>query len=289
MEEGGFIGVFDSGVGGLSVWSEIVRQLPHERTVYVADQAHVPYGCRSLDEVRAFAEGITRFLLDQGAAIIVVASNTASAAALYHLRKTFPRVPFVGMEPALKPAVERTGTGAVGVIATPATFQGELFTNLVKRCNGDVRLHSQACPGLVEVVEAGALDCTETESLLKSYLSPMIEADIDQLVLGCTHYPFLRPVIERLMGPGTTVIDPAPSVARQVANVLTQQGTRTAMASSTDSKPRCRHEADHIFYTSSDVAAFSHVIKQLLSPSLADRPVVRPVVWPADRMEMRVD
>ena len=152
------IGVFDSGVGGLSVWREVVRQLPHERTLYVADQAHVPYGSRSLAEVRGFAEGMTRFLVAQGATVIVIASNTTSAAALYYLRDLFPDVPFVGIEPAIKPAIERTRTGAVGVLATPATFQGELFANLVKRFTDEVWVLSQACPGLVDAVETVALD-----------------------------------------------------------------------------------------------------------------------------------
>ncbi len=277
MEDNGFIGVLDSGVGGLSVWREIVRRLPDERTVYVADQAHVPYGCRSLDEVRGFAEHITRFLLDRGCRIIVIASNTTSAAALHHLRDLFPDVPFVGMEPALKPAIERTRTNAVGVIATPATFQGGLFANLVKRYVKDVLLLSQACPGLVEAVEAGALDCNETQALLEGYLSPMIEADIDQLVLGCTHYPFLRPAIERLVGPDTAVIDPAPSVARRVAHVLNRQEARPP--SSIDSKPRAYRNGNHIFYTSSDVSAFTDLIMQLLTDSLTDRPNVRPFVW----------
>jgi glutamate racemase len=283
MGDSGFIGVFDSGVGGLSVWREIVRQLPHERTLYVADQAHVPYGCRSLGEVREFAEEITRFLLDRGAGVIVIASNTTSAAALYHLREIFPDVPFVGMEPALKPAIERTRSGAVGVIATPATFQGELFVNLVKRYTNDVWLFSQACPGLVDAVEAGALDCNETEALLEKYLSPMIEAEVDQLVLGCTHYPFLRPVIERLMGPGTAVIDPAPSIARQVAHVLTQREPKAACL--IDSKPGGHHDSHHTFYTSGDVAAFTRMIKQLLSPSLEDRPDVRAVSWRGELLE----
>ncbi len=285
MGDNGFIGVFDSGVGGLSVWREIVHQLPHERTIYVADQAHVPYGCRPLGEVREFAEEITRFLLDRGAGIIVLASNTTSAAALHHLRKVFPDVPFVGMEPALKPAIERTRTGAVGVIATPVTFQGELFTNLVKRYTEDVCLLSQACPGLVEAVEAGDLDCNETEAMLARYLSPMIEADVDQLVLGCTHYPFLRPVIERVMGPGTALIDPAPSVARQVAHVLSQQEKRTH--SSVDPQPSAYQNGRHVFYTSSDVPAFTHLIEELLAPSLTDRPDVRTLAWLTDRLEMQ--
>ncbi len=285
MGDGGFIGVFDSGVGGLSVWREIVRQLPHERTLYVADQAHVPYGCRSLDEVREFAEKITRFLLDQGARIIVIASNTTSAAALYHLRETFLDVPFVGMEPALKPAIEQTRTGTVGVIATHATFQGELFASLVKRCTEEVCLLSQACPGLVDAVEAGALDCHETEGLLERYLSPMMEAHVDQLVLGCTHYPFLRPAIERLMGPGTAVIDPAPAVARQVAHVLIQGEPKTP--SSIDPNPCGYNDGKHTFYTSGDVKAFTHRIAQLLGPTLEDRPDVRPVAWLADRLEVQ--
>ncbi len=140
------IGVFDSGVGGLSVWREIVRELPDVPTLYVADQAHVPYGPRPLEEVRRFAEGITRFLLAQGATVVVLACNTASAAALHHLRALFPQVPFVGMEPAVKPAVQRTRNGRVGVIATPATFQGELFASLLTRFGQDAR-HPAGLPG----------------------------------------------------------------------------------------------------------------------------------------------
>ncbi|RME36964.1 MAG: glutamate racemase [Thermoflexia bacterium] len=172
------IGVFDSGVGGLSVWREIVRELPGVPTLYVADQAHVPYGPRPLEEVRRFAEGITRFLLAQGATVVVLACNTASAAALHHLRALFPQVPFVGMEPAVKPAVQRTRNGRVGVIATPATFQGELFASLLTRFGRDARVLPQVCPGLVEAVEAGALEAPETEALLRSCLAPLLAAGI---------------------------------------------------------------------------------------------------------------
>jgi glutamate racemase len=282
MSDYGCIGVFDSGVGGLSVWREVVRQLPREQTLYVADQAHVPYGSRSLAEVRRFAEGITRFLLAQGARVIVVASNTSSAAGLYHLREMFPDVPFVGMEPALKPAIERTRTGAVGVLATPVTFQGELFANLVKRFTNEGWVLSQACPGLVDAVEAGALDTPDTATLLEKYLRPMIEAQVDQLALGCTHYPFLRPVIERLMGSGVEVIDPAPSVARQVRHIRTQQG----VAFSPHTEPlSCGNSEDrHVFFTSGDAAAFAEMFKRLLSAHGNRAPTVRAVRWHAGKL-----
>jgi len=285
MRGRGFIGIFDSGVGGLSVWREVVRELPHEATLYLADQAHVPYGSRSLSEVCRFAEGITRFLLARGAKVIVIASNTTSAAALYYLRDLFPDVPFVGMEPALKPAIESTRTGVVGVIATPVTFQGELFANLVKRYTNGVSVLSQACPGLVDAVESGALDTPETTALLERYLSPMIEAEVDQLVLGCTHYPFLRPIIEQFMGPGTRVIDPAPSIARQVANILTHREPK--IASEIKSNPCPHFEDHHLFCTSGHAALFSEMIKRLLCPSLRGMPAVRTVGWRGGRLELQ--
>ena len=286
MWDGGFIGIFDSGVGGLSVWREVVRELPHEVTLYVADQAHVPYGSRSLSEVRKFAEGITRFLLEQGAKVIVIASNTTSAAALHYLRNLFPDVPFVGMEPALKPAIERTRTGAVGVIATPATFEGELFANLVERYTNDAWVLSQACPGLVDAVEAGALDTDETTALLERYLSPMMEAEVDQLVLGCTHYPFLRPIIEQLMGPGTAVIDPAPSIARQVAHVLTQREPTTP--SLLEAGQLRSFESRHLFYTSGEVEAFTKMIERLLHPRAVGMVDARAVEWQANRLGLQL-
>lgn len=270
----GILGVFDSGVGGLSLWREIARQLPHEDTLYLADQAHVPYGNRSLSEVRAFSEGVTRFLLDQGAKAIVVACNTASAAALYYLRRTFPGVPFVGMEPAVKPAVERTCNGVVGVIATQATFQGELFSSLLDRYASEVEVLTQVCPGLVEAVETGALDTPETEALLQACLTPLVEAGIDQLVLGCTHYPFLRPVIKRVAGPNVAVIDPAPAVARQTARVLTRRGLEAAKS----------REGCHRFCTSGDGPRFQAMIDRLL-PSVGGGVEVRAVRWRSGRLK----
>ncbi len=217
------IGIFDSGVGGLSVCRHVAQQLPTQNLIYFADQAHVPYGPRSMSQVRRYATAITHFLLGRGARVIVVACNTASAAALYQLRAVFPHVPFVGMEPAVKPAAESSRNGIIGVIATPATFQGELFASLVERFASDVQVLTQVCPGLVDVVEAGEWDAPATEALLQDCLGPLIRAGIDTLVLGCTHYPFLMNVIARVVGPQVNIIDPAPSVARQVARVWARQ------------------------------------------------------------------
>jgi len=280
------VGVFDSGVGGLSVWREIARQLPQEDTVYLADQAHVPYGSRRLTEVRELSEGITRFLLDQGAKLIVVACNTASAAALHYLRRAFPNVPFVGMEPAVKPAVERTDNGVVGVIATPATFQGELFASLVERYASDVKVLTQVCPGLVEAVEASRLNTPETQALLRQCLKPLIEAGVDQLVLGCTHYPFLRPAIKRVVEAGVAVIDPAPAVARQARRVLARQGLATAHPNGSG-QPRRTRTGHHIFYTSGDAAAFAATFAQLI-PSMSADVDVRHVRWHKDRLRVQV-
>ena len=270
------IGIFDSGVGGLSIWREIVRQAPQEDTIYVADQAHVPYGGRSLKEVRQFSEAITRFLLDQGTKIIVIACNTASAAALYSLRRAFSSVPFVGMEPAVKPAVERSRSGVVAVIATKATFQGELFASLLERYAQDVEVITKICPGLVGAVEAGALDAPETERLLLECLMPLVEARVDQVVLGCTHYPFLQPAIESLIGEGVTVIDPAPAVARQTRRVLAQREVQANR----------EHVGRHVFFTSGDGVAFERVMDCLV-PRSGERRDVREVHWRGPHMEAR--
>lgn len=248
------IGVFDSGVGGLSVVREIMAQLPAQRLVYLADQVYAPYGQRSLAEIRTLSEGVTRFLLAQGAGLIVVACNTASAAALHWLRAQMPETPFVGMEPAVKPATSRTRTGHVGVIATAATFQGELFASLLDRYASNVTVHTQVCPALVPLVEAGELDSARALEAVHEYLAPLLAAGIDELVLGCTHYPFLRSLIEAVAGPGVEVIDPAPAVARQVARVLAQ---RDWLAHSAGRRA-------HRFYTTGAPARFQVALYDLL-------------------------
>lgn len=214
------IGVFDSGVGGLSVLRHLRAQARAANLIYLADSKHVPYGPRPMAQIQAFSEAITRFLLAQGAEVIVVACNTASAAALKSLRITFPAVPFVGMEPAVKPAAESTQTGVVGVLATPATFQGELFNSVVERFAQGVTVLRQICPGLVEQIEAGELDTPKTETMLRGWVEPLLTQNIDALVLGCTHYPFVIPLLQKICGPDVRIIDPAPAVARQTLKVL---------------------------------------------------------------------
>jgi glutamate racemase len=220
------IGIFDSGVGGLSVLRAIRQKMPCENAIFIADQAHVPYGPRPLDEVLSFAEGITRFLLEEGSKLIVVACNAASAAALYSLRQMFPQIPFVGMEPAVKPAAELTHSKVVGVLATPATFQGALYASVVERFARDVTLVQHTCPGLVSQIEAGELESPRTRAILEEALSTMLERGIDTVVLGCTHYPFVIPLIEDIVGPSVQVIDPAPAVARQVGRMLDAHALR---------------------------------------------------------------
>ncbi|MBX3049675.1 MAG: glutamate racemase [Anaerolineales bacterium] len=220
------IGAFDSGVGGLSVLRAIQAQLPQEHTLYVADQAHVPYGPRGLQEVRRLSEGVVEFLMGQGVKLIVIPCNTASAAALHALRAQYPGFPFVGMEPAVKPAAEHTTSGVVGVLATPTTFEGELYASVVERFGGGVTLLQDACPGLVAEIEAGRADGVEAERILRAALEPMLAWGLDTVVLGCTHYPFSFDVIRRIVGEDVRLIDPAPAIARRAAALLDAAGLR---------------------------------------------------------------
>jgi glutamate racemase len=216
------IGLFDSGIGGLSILREVRRQLPAESILYLADQAHVPYGPRALEEVRQLSFAIAEFLLEQGAKLITVACNTASAASLHALRERYPQIPFVGMEPAVKPAAEKTLSYTVGVLATPATFQGALFTSVVERFAEGVNVLQETLPGLVEQIEKGEIDSTETYKILERGVQPLLEQGADTLVLACTHFPFIIPQLEKIVGKAVKVIDPSPAVARQVGRLLSQ-------------------------------------------------------------------
>lgn len=247
------IGVFDSGVGGLSVLRTMRTLMPEEPVVYFGDQGHVPYGPRPLEQVRMFSEGITRFLLSQNAKLIVVACNTASAAALHYLRDRFPEVSFVGMEPAVKPAAEITQSGVVGVLATPATFQGALYASVVDRFANGVEVLQHTCPGLVGLIEQGNLDGKEPRTILEEALRPMLERGIDTVVLGCTHYPFVIPLIEKIVGEDVRVIDPAPAVAKQAKRLLAAGG----MKNPAEGRGKVN------FYTSGDVDSFISLLPKL--------------------------
>lgn len=219
----------------MSVLRHVRAELPFEDILYLADQAHVPYGPRPQSEIQQFSQNITRFLLNQGAKVIVVACNTASAAALTHLRATFPDVPFVGMEPAIKPGVAGTRTGKVGVLATSRTFDSQKYASLLIRFANGVQVLEDPCVGLVDAIERGELDAAATHTLLQTILHPMVAEGIDTLILGCTHFPFVQPLIRQIIGPDIAIIDPAPAVARQTRRVLqqTNQGTRSGRAGQT--------------------------------------------------------
>lgn len=228
------IGVFDSGVGGLSVLLQIRQLLPDADLLYVADRGRAPYGPRPLSEVREFSQEIADWILAKGATTLVVACNTASAAALDELRATHPAVPIVGMEPAVKPAAAATRTGVIAVFATAATFQGRLFESVVSRFTEDVTVVQTACPEWVAMVERGQIGGPDVEGLLESDLRPALDAGADTIVLGCTHFSFLGDAIRAVAGEEVVVIDPAEAVARQTARVSAGglgSGTLTLAAS----------------------------------------------------------
>lgn len=217
------IGIFDSGLGGLTVLRELVTRLPQEDFLYVADSGHCPYGGKSAEEITARARAITEAMLARGAKLIVVACNTATIAAIETLRADYP-VSFIGMEPAVKPAAARTFNGVVGVLATGAALAGEKMHKLIATHARGVRVITQPCPGLVERVEQGDLNGPQTRALVERYTSPLLAQGADVLVLGCTHYPFLRPLIAQVVGPKVVILDTGEAVARRTETLLYAEG-----------------------------------------------------------------
>ena len=242
------IGVLNSGVGGLSVLREIHRLLPEIPTLYYADQAHIPYGPRSAGEIRGFVTAITESLIEQGAGVIVIACHAASAASLQPLRQQYPNVPFVGMEPAVKPAVEATRSGVVGVLTTQATADGALYRRVLARYAADVKVLTQVAPELVTMVEQGAQDDPQSEAVLKRLVDPLVAAGADQLVLACTHFPFLTEALHRVTD--LPLVDPSAAVARQVARVL-PPSVRAA-------------RGEHRYFTSGDAERFGVMVERLV-------------------------
>ena len=216
------IGLFDSGTGGLSVLREIVRLLPDEQYVYFSDNAHCPYGEKSPDFIRARGRHIARTLIEKGADVIVVACNTATAAAIQDLRETFP-VPFIGMEPAVKPAALGTRTGVIGVLATAGTLRGSKYLTTKGNFEDNCTIVEHVGKGFVELVESGRLTGPEAEAVVRESLQPLLDAGADTIVLGCTHYPFLKDTLRKVAGAQIRFIDPAPAVARHLIYVMVQR------------------------------------------------------------------
>jgi glutamate racemase len=217
------VGIFDSGVGGLSVAREIRRALPAEPVLYVADTAYLPYGDRTDEEVRARTLAIGGWIQAQGAKVLVVACNTASGAALEALRERLT-IPVIGLEPALKPAVRETKVGRVGVMATRGTIRSARFQRLVDNYADGVQVVRDPCPGLADLVEGGLPDGPELAERMEAYVAPLREAGVDTVVLGCTHYVFVREAIQRALGPGVRLLDSGEAIARRTRQILAEGG-----------------------------------------------------------------
>lgn len=223
------IGVYDSGLGGLTVWREVRRMLPRESLVYLGDGKNCPYGSRPRQQVQELADQAVAYLVAQGCKMVVVACNTATAAAIDFLRERYSPMPIVGMEPAVKPACLNTRSGVVGVLATERSLDGELFRRTAARYGSNVELITAPGRGFVELVESDRESTPEAEQTVRDAVAVMLEHGADQIVLGCTHYPFLLPVLERVVaGRGVEIVDPSPAVARRVVQLLDQYDLHAA-------------------------------------------------------------
>ncbi|WP_339456659.1 glutamate racemase [Pseudomonas sp. EA_65y_Pfl1_P120] len=256
MVKGAPIGVFDSGVGGLSVLAEIQQLLPHESLLYVADCGHIPYGEKTPSFIRERSRQVAAFLCDKGAKAFVIACNTATVAAVADLRQDYPDWPLVGMEPAVKPAAAATRSGVVGVLATTGTLHSAKFAALLDRFATDVRVITQPCPGLVELIETGDLNSPALRQLLQGYIEPLLSAGCDTIILGCTHYPFLKPLLAQMLPPSIILIDTGAAVARQLKRLLSERD----LLAVGDPEPAQ-------FWTSGEVQHFRNILPTLWKTS----------------------
>lgn len=248
-----FIGVFDSGIGGLSVLQTIHAEWPEAATVYYADQAHFPYGPKPASELHAYVDAAAQMLIARGAAGIVLACHSASASSLERLRVSYPETPFIGLEPAVKPAAEATKTGVIGVLTTQITSQGALYKSVIERFASKVRVLTQIAPELVALAESGDIESPHARAVVERNLAPLVSANADQIVLACTHFPFLARIIGSLTP--AALVDPAPGVARQTRRIL---------------ENRLRPHAGRIYLTSGDPESFSRVAARLTNQSDLD-------------------
>ncbi len=264
------VGVFDSGVGGLTILSELRRELPDERFIYFGDTGNCPYGVRPATEIQTLSRNAADFLLAKGAKIIVVACNTASVSALAELRAGFPQVRFVGVVPAIKPAAEHTRAGIVGIAATEASAHGDYLQRLIEDHAHGATVHAVGCPTLVLLAEQGQLDGDEVEAAVRGYIQPLLDAGIDELVLGCTHFPAMRAVFERVSGPGVEVIDSGAAIARQTRRVLTELQLLAPTHDGTTSKKPPQRSPDE-FWCSGDAELFTRVATAILGTPVYGR------------------
>lgn len=242
------IGIFDSGIGGTSIWKEIHQLLPNENTIYLADSKNAPYGQKSKEEITALSIKNTELLLEMGAKMIVVACNTATTNSIKELRSKY-NVPFIGIEPAIKPAASNSKTQTIGILATKGTLSSELFSTAVAKYE-NTKIIEQIGHGLVPLIENGKIDSAEMNKLLHSYLKPMIEADIDYLVLGCSHYPYLIPQIKKILPEHIKIIDSGEAVARQTQKVLEE----TVGINNSETKGNC------VFFTNSNPKVLKDIL-----------------------------
>ncbi|WP_269685758.1 glutamate racemase [Flavobacterium lacustre] len=241
------IGIFDSGIGGTSIWREIHQLLPNEKTIYLADSKNAPYGQKSKQEIIALSMKNTDFLLKMNCKLIVVACNTATTNAIQELREKYD-IPFIGIEPAIKPAANNSRTQTIGILATKGTLNSELFNKTTEMFQ-DTKIIEQVGYGLVQLIENGQINSPEMTQLLQSYLTPMIEANIDYLVLGCSHYPYLIPQIKKILPPHIHIIDSGEAVAKQTQNILRD---KVGFSSETKKTP--------IFYTNTNPKVLSEIL-----------------------------
>jgi glutamate racemase len=252
------IGVFDSGIGGLTVAHEIIRQLPHESIVYFGDTARVPYGPKSPNTVRRYSQEIGSFLREQGVKALVVACNTATAHALTTLRETLP-MPVLGViEPGARAAVSATRRGHIGVIGTVGTIKSGAYERAIRALNPDARVSARACPLFAPLVEEGWTSHAATRLIAEEYLAPLAAADVDTVVLGCTHYPLLKPLLADVLGPAVRLIDSAEETAAETARILTRA----------DIKAPARARASHRFVASDDPLQFLQLGQRFLGDAI---------------------
>lgn len=245
------IGLFDSGIGGTSIWKEVVKLLPNENTIYLADSKYAPYGEKSADEILSLSIKNTELLIAKGCKIIIVACNTATTNSIAYLRKNY-NIPFIGIEPAIKPAALFSKTNAIGILATRGTLTSSLFEKTAKEYTKNITTIEQDGEGLVQLIEAGKLNSTETGILLKNYLKPMLKHNIDHLVLGCTHYPYLIPQIKDIIGSNIKIIDSGQAVAIQTKSVLKKSNLLNSNKISTSS---------YQFYSNVEKCVLEQVLK----------------------------